>query len=79
MFQPSSPFRHMAELGRIIKDDHGQDDVPSVMFLYHDGGPDHRLVYYSVIISYICVFRWLNLDFLAAVQTAPYSSWMNRS
>ena len=77
VFQPSSPFRHMAEMGRIIKDVRGQDDVPPVMFLYHDGGPDHRLVYYSVMISYICVFKWLNLDFLAAVQTAPYNSWMN--
>ena len=77
MFQPSSHFRHMAELGRIINDDHGRDDVAPVMFLYHDGGPDHCLVYYFVMISYICVFRWLNLDFLAAVQTGPYNSWMN--
>ena len=77
VFQPSSPFRHMAELVRIMKNDEERDDVPPVMFFYHDGGPDHRLVYYSVMISYICVFRWLNLDILVAVQTAPYNSWTN--
>ena len=29
---------------------------------YHDGGPDYRLNYFSVMISYICAFRWLNLS-----------------
>lgn len=29
------------------------------------------------MISYICAFRWLNLDFLVAVQTAPNNSWLN--
>lgn len=48
-----------------------------MMFFYHDGGPDHRLKYYSVMISYICAFRWLNLDFLVTVQTAPNNSWLN--
>ena len=47
------------------------------MLFYHGGGPDHRLTYYSVIISYICVFCWLNLDYLVAVQTAPNNSWLN--
>jgi hypothetical protein len=29
------------------------------------------------MISYICAFRWLNLDLLVAVQTAPNNSWLN--
>ena len=48
-----------------------------MVFFYHDGGPNNRLKYYSVMISYICAFRWLNLDYLAAVQTAPNNSWTN--
>ncbi len=28
------------------------------------------------MISYICAFRWLNLDLLVA-QTAPNNSWIN--
>ncbi len=48
-----------------------------MFFFYHDGGPDHRLKYYSVMISYICAFQWLNLDYLVAVQTAPNNSWTN--
>ncbi len=48
-----------------------------MFFFYHDGGPDHRLKYYSVMISYSCAFQWLNLDYLVAVQTAPNNSWTN--
>ena len=47
------------------------DEVPPLMLFYHDGGPDHRLTYYSVIISYIRVF------YLVAVQTAPNNNWLN--
>ncbi len=55
----------------------GNEDVPPLVLFYHDGGPDHRLTYDSVLISYICTFRWLDLDFLVAVQTAPNNSWRN--
>ncbi len=74
---PSSPYRHMAEFVQLAKKFFGERVVPPLMLFYHDGGPDHRLKYYSVMISYVCAFRWLNLDFLVAVQTAPNNSWIN--
>lgn len=77
VFSPSSPYRHMAEFVKPAKSHFDDRVVPPFMFFYHDGGPDHRLSYYSVMISYICAFRWLNLDFLVAVQTAPNNSWIN--
>ena len=49
----------------------------SVLFLYTDGGPDHRLTYVSVQLSLICLFLKLDLDFLCAGRTAPYHSWKN--
>ena len=77
IFQPSSPYRHMAEFVDIAKDHFDEEDVPPLILFYHDGGPDHRVTYYSVLISYICAFIWLDLDFLVAVQTAPNNSWRN--
>ncbi len=67
----------MAEFVQLAKKRFSDSVVPPMMFFYHDGGPDHRLKYYSVLISYVCAFRWLNLDFLVAVQTAPNNSWIN--
>ena len=47
------------------------------MFLYTDGGPDHRLTYLSVQLSLISLFLKLDLDFLCACCTAPFHSWRN--
>ena len=49
----------------------------SILFLYTDGGSDHRLTYLSVKISLICIFLKLDLDYLCAGRTAPYHSWRN--
>ena len=42
-FEQSSPICHMAELCEILK----KSDVPfaPILFLYTDGGPNHRLTY----------------------------------
>lgn len=60
-YEPSSPLRHMAELdGALSKYDLLQGK--SILFLYTDGGPDHRLTYLSVKLSLISFF--LSLDLL---------------
>ena len=46
----------------------------SIVLLVSDGGPDHRLTYYSVQISLLCVFIERNL---IAIRTCPYQSWQN--
>lgn len=76
IFEPSSPLRHAVELHSVIT------SLPSserkhVLFLYTDGGPDHRVTYISVQMSLICLFLTLDLDYLCAVRTAPYHSWRN--
>jgi len=75
IFEPSSPLRHACELLYSVLWSISFDK--SVLFLYSDGGPDHRLTYVSVQLSLICPFRKLNLDFLCAGRTAPYHSWRN--
>ena len=60
-FEPSNPFQHLTELVSVLKEK--SFDKP-VLFLYTDGGPDHRLTYVSVQISLICLFLHLDLDYL---------------
>ena len=48
-----------------------------MLFVYTDGGPDHRLTYISTQLSLIFLFLDLNLDFLCAARTAPNQSWRN--
>ena len=75
IFEPSSPIRHATELYSVLAST-STSPLP-VLFLYTDGGPDHRLTYISVQISLICLFKKLDLDFLCAARTAPYQSWKN--
>ena len=74
VFQPSSPMRHGAELSSWLTTQLGSK---SILFLYTDGGPDHRLTYVSTQLSLISLFLNLNLDLLCAARTAPNQSWRN--
>jgi len=73
-FEPSSPLRHSAELANAITT---AVETKPVLFIYSDGGPDHRVNYISVKIALIALFRKLDLDYLCAVRTAPYHSYRN--
>lgn len=64
----------MAELFDVLK---RSSFANPVLFLYSDGGPDHRLTYYSVRLSLISLFLKFDLDYLCAGRTAPYHSWHN--
>ena len=75
-FEPSSPMRHAAELSSVLNSDSVSFQKP-VLFVYSDGGPDHRLTYVSVQVSLIALFLQLDLDFLCAGRTAPAHSWKN--
>ena len=74
VFEASSPVRHACELHRTLQ---SFSFSKPVLFLYSDGGPDHRLTYVSVQLSLICLFIKLDLDYLCAGRTAPYHSWRN--
>ncbi|RIA99900.1 hypothetical protein C2G38_2236715 [Gigaspora rosea] len=52
-------------------------EVPPILCLYTDGGPDHRCNYGSVQIALISLFLCGDFDLLAAVRTAPNHSWTN--
>ena len=72
--EPSTPIRHATELKTILE---SKSAVQPVLFVYTDGGPDHRLTYLSVQLSYIAIYLALDLDMLVAVRTPPMASWKN--
>lgn len=75
-FEPSSPHRHVTELHEAMAERNSLVDK-SLLFLYCDGGPDHRLTYLSVKLSLISFFLKNDLDYLCACRTAPFHSWRN--
>ncbi|KAL3875452.1 hypothetical protein ACJMK2_033399 [Sinanodonta woodiana] len=74
IFQASTPFRHIVELETILK---AKNENKPALFMYTDGGPDHRVTYGAVKLSLIVLFRRLQLEFLVACRTAPGHSWTN--
>lgn len=74
IYEASSPIRHTKKLSSILS---SRMDARFILFLYTDGGPDHRLTYISVQLSLIVLFRHLELDVLIAGRTAPSHSWAN--
>jgi len=76
VFQPSSALHHSTEFYKTFLQQYN-GNIPEILLLYTDGGPDHRNTFGSVQIALICLFLRGNFDFLASVRTAPYHSWMN--
>ena len=74
VFEPSSSLRHSTELYSILIPKIGNK---SVLFVYTDGGPDHRLTFFSVQLTLVALFLNLNLDLLVVGRTAPNHSWRN--
>jgi len=73
-FEPSLALRHATELSSLLL---SPEINKSVLFLYSDGGSDHKLTSISVQVCLIALFMMLDLDFLCAAQTAPSHSWRN--
>ena len=72
VFEASSTYRHTTELNNLLT---MQNDSKPMLLLYTDGGPDHRVNFLSVQLSYVALFLTRDLDYLMAVRTPPYNSW----
>ena len=48
-----------------------------ILFVYTDGGPDYRTIYWSVKLAHIATFIARDLVMLIAARTAPYQSIFN--
>ena len=74
VLDPSSAHRHVTELYSVLLT---RLNGKSILFVYTDGGPDHRLTFMSVQLSMIALFLNLNIDLLVVGRTAPNHSWRN--
>jgi len=74
VYELSSPLGHLTELYSILVTRIGERKT---LFIYTDGGADHRLTYVSNQLALITLFLNLNLDFICAGRTCPYHSWRN--
>lgn len=77
IFSPSSPLVHCSELEDILSASCPGGNVPPILALYTDGGPDHRPTYGSVQVALLGVFKRYDLDMLVACRTAPGQSFIN--
>ena len=71
LFEPSSPFRHMCELLQIINSDPSAFSKP-ILFVYSDGGPDHRLTYFCAAFSYLSLSQ-IGFGLSMCLQNCPLS------
>jgi hypothetical protein len=80
VFEPSSAMRHTVETALILRSVMSQDDIvleKPLLFMYTDGGPDHRSTFWTVQLAYIALFVALDLDMLVSARTAPSQSYNN--
>ena len=75
---PSTALQNGTEVASaLIEKFDTKEAVPPVLILYTDGGPEHRTTYLSVKIAMICLQKYLDLDQVLAVRTAPGHSYRN--
>ena len=72
---PSTALQNGTEVASaLIEKFDTKEAVPPVLIFYTDGGPEHRTTYLSVK---ICLQKYLDLDRVLAVHTAPGHSYRN--
>jgi hypothetical protein len=57
VFEPSSAIRHCTEFFNTLSD-HFLEEVPPILCIYTDGGPDHRTTYGSVQVALISLYAF---------------------
>ena len=69
---PSTALRNAAEVVNVLIEKFDtKEAVPLVLIFYTNGGPEHRTTFLSVKIAMICLQKYLDLDQVLAVRTAP--------
>ena len=75
---PSSALHNAREIANVLITKYGsKEQVPPVLIMYTDGGPEHRSNFLSVKIALIALQRFLDLDQILAARTAPGHSFIN--
>ena len=76
--EPSTALRNAVEIENALIKKHGSKaNIPPIIILYTDGGPEHRTNFLSVKIAASFLFLSLNPDMLLHLRTAPGHSYRN--
>lgn len=76
--EPSSALRNAVEVENVLLAKYGtKENIPPIIIIYTDGGPEHRTNFLSVKIAMIALQKSINADLLIAVRTAPGHSYRN--
>ena len=76
--KPSTALRNAREIANALVKKYGNiNNVPPILVLYTDGGPEHRTNFLSVKIAAIALYKYLNLDMIVIARTAPGHSFSN--
>ena len=76
--KPSSAIRNSVEIERaLIKKFGTKENIPAIIIIYTDGGPEHCTYFLSVKIAIISLQKSLNSDMIIALRTAPGYSFKN--
>ena len=70
--EPSSALRNSVEIENALIKKHGtKNNIPPVVIIYTDEGPEHRTNFLSINIAVIALQKSLNSDTIIALRTAP--------
>ena len=75
--EPSFALRKASEVKWVLISKFGENNIPPIVILYTDGGPEHRATFLSVKIAMTALQRALNAVLLVALRTASGHSFRN--
>ena len=76
--EPSSALRNSVEIKNALIKKYGtKENIPPIVIIYTNGGPEHRTNFLSVKIAVIALQKLLTSDMIIALRTAPEHSFKN--
>ena len=76
--EPSTAIRNAAEIKEVLLSKYVcKEEVPPILIMYTDGGPEHRTTFLTVKPAAIYLYKSLNLDMILHLRTAPGHSYRN--
>ena len=76
--EPSSALRNAVEIEQVLTQQYrGKENIPPILRIYTDGGPEHRTNFMSVKLAIIALHQSINTDLNIALRSAPGHSFKN--
>ena len=77
-FRLKQACKNAKEITNVLIEQHwSKENIPPVLILYTDRGPEHQTTFVSTKMTMILLQNFLNLDQILAVRTAPEHSFHN--